>query len=221
MGLNRSKRTDQHLATLIWLQSRRAAKASEAMAADAKKERPLRFAPTRADLSDQGAATRFPWRRRLPEIVGSLIEAATMVVSDERRSVVLYDADCGFCRWSLAKLLGWDRHRRLRPVAIQSLEGERLLADLDEDKQLASWHLVDRAGRRHSGGTAAVPLLRALPAGRQLAALAERFPGETERSYKWITRHRGTLGRLIPAGAKRRADARLREREARYGPQRL
>jgi hypothetical protein len=40
MGLNRSKRTDQHLATLIWLQSRRAAKANEAMAADAKKEHP-------------------------------------------------------------------------------------------------------------------------------------------------------------------------------------
>ena len=40
MALNRSKRIDQHLATLIWLEARRTAKAKEAMAADAEKERP-------------------------------------------------------------------------------------------------------------------------------------------------------------------------------------
>jgi predicted DCC family thiol-disulfide oxidoreductase YuxK len=141
-----------------------------------------------------------------------------MVAPDQRRSVILYDADCGFCRWSLAKLLAWDRHGRLRPVEIQSVEGGRLLADLDQDRQLASWHFVDREGRRHSGGLAAAPLLRSLPAGRPLATLVERFPAATERGYGWITRHRGALGRLIPAGAKRRADVTIREPEARSGP---
>jgi hypothetical protein len=40
MALNRSKHIDQQLATLIWLEARRTAKAKEAMAADAEKERP-------------------------------------------------------------------------------------------------------------------------------------------------------------------------------------
>src|SRR5215218_7728937 len=37
-----------------------------------------------------------------------------------RRAVILFDNDCGFCRWSLSKLLAWDRHGRLRPIALQS-----------------------------------------------------------------------------------------------------
>ena len=36
---------------------------------------------------------------------------------------VLYDADCGFCRWSVARLLAADRAARLRPAAILSGEG--------------------------------------------------------------------------------------------------
>ena len=27
---------------------------------------------------------------------------------------LLYDSDCGFCKWSLDKILLWDRHGRLR-----------------------------------------------------------------------------------------------------------
>jgi hypothetical protein len=27
-----------------------------------------------------------------------------------RRAVILFDNDCGFCRWSLSKLLARDRH---------------------------------------------------------------------------------------------------------------
>jgi predicted DCC family thiol-disulfide oxidoreductase YuxK len=128
------------------------------------------------------------------------------------RPVVLYDTDCGFCRWSLAKLLAWDRHRRLRPVAIQSAEGQRLLADLSEAKRLSSWHLVAPEGRLRSAGAAAAPLLRTLPGGVPLAALLERFPSATEGAYAWVAAHRGRLGRLIPAAAKRRADARIRRR---------
>src|SRR5207245_9789881 len=44
------------------------------------------------------------------------------------RGVILYDQDCGFCKWSLDKILAWDRSKRLRAVPIQSDEGERLLA---------------------------------------------------------------------------------------------
>ncbi len=128
------------------------------------------------------------------------------------RPIVLYDSDCGFCRWSLAKLLAWDRRGRLRPVAIESTEGARLLSDLSPDQRLASWHFVGGGGARESGGTAAPPLLRELPLGRPLAAILERFPGATEHAYAWVVRQRGSLGKLIPAGAKRRAEARIRRR---------
>jgi predicted DCC family thiol-disulfide oxidoreductase YuxK len=128
--------------------------------------------------------------------------------------IVLYDSDCGFCRWSLAKLLAWDRRQRLRPVAIQSAEGQWLLSDLREEERMASWHLVGADGERQSAGAAAAALLRQLPGGAPLAALVNRFPAAAERAYAWVARHRGTLSRLIPAGAKRRADARIGRRAA-------
>ncbi|MDQ2939710.1 MAG: DUF393 domain-containing protein [Actinomycetota bacterium] len=128
------------------------------------------------------------------------------------RVAILYDADCGFCRWSLAKLLAWDRRRRVRPVAIQSAEGQRLLDDLSEVQRLSSWHLIGPDGRRHSASAAASPLLRTLSGGAPLAALLERFPSATEGAYGSVAANRGRLGRLIPAAAKRRADARIRRR---------
>lgn len=129
------------------------------------------------------------------------------------RPIVLYDAECGFCRWSLAKLLACDRRGRLRPVAIESPEGERLLAELSEDERQASWHFVEATGRRSSAGAAAAPLLRELPGGRRLAGLLDRFPRATERAYGWVAHNRSSLGRLIPAAARRRADARINRRQ--------
>jgi predicted DCC family thiol-disulfide oxidoreductase YuxK len=122
---------------------------------------------------------------------------------------VLYDRDCGLCRWSVAKLLAWDRRDRLRAVAIQDPEGQALLADLPLEERLASAHAVDAAGRRYSGGAAAPPVLRELPGGRPLAALLAAFPGPTERVYRWVANHRTAVGKLIPTRAKRRAAARL------------
>ena len=109
---------------------------------------------------------------------------------------VLYDRDCGFCRWSLDKILAWDRRRVLRPVAIQSEEGQRLLASVPAGRRLDSWHLVG-AGELSSAGAAAPPLLEVLPVGRPLAALLRAFPGLTERAYRWVADHRSLLVRLL------------------------
>jgi predicted DCC family thiol-disulfide oxidoreductase YuxK len=130
------------------------------------------------------------------------------------RALVLYDRDCGFCRWTLAKLLAWDRRKLLRPVPIDSAEGRHLLHDLSPDERDASWHFVDAAGNRASAGGAAPPLLRLLPGGRLPAALLSRFPAGTERAYAWVARNRSVLGRPLTARAKSRADARIRRREA-------
>jgi predicted DCC family thiol-disulfide oxidoreductase YuxK len=148
-------------------------------------------------------------------------------------AALLYDGDCGFCRTCVAVLLTWDRHRRLQPVAIQSAEGARLLADLTEEQRLDSWHLVsvdagqaaaaetpsrddrrqpsagapsrDRTQRR-SAGAAFPSVFRQLPGGGPLASLAARFPTATERGYRWVADHRTQLSRLVPARVKRRAD---------------
>jgi predicted DCC family thiol-disulfide oxidoreductase YuxK len=113
------------------------------------------------------------------------------------RHVVLYDSDCGFCRWSLDRVLRWDRRSRLRAVPIRSDEGDRLLADLSEEDRLASWHLVTPEGRRFSGGSATAPLARLLPAGAPVALLAETFPRTADRTYRWVARHRGTLSERL------------------------
>jgi predicted DCC family thiol-disulfide oxidoreductase YuxK len=117
------------------------------------------------------------------------------------RYVVLYDADCGFCRWSLDKILQWDRGRQVRAVAIQSEEGDRLLADMSEDERLASWHFVTPDGRRFSGGSAAGPLARLLPLGRPIAVLAETFPRTTDHVYGWVAQNRDWLGRRVGSQA--------------------
>jgi predicted DCC family thiol-disulfide oxidoreductase YuxK len=127
-------------------------------------------------------------------------------------ATLLYDADCGFCRWSLAKILAWDRRGALRPVSLQSEEADELLRGMPEEQRMASWHLVDPEGELHSAGAGLPPLLRLLPGGAPAAALAARAPRLTERGYRWVAGHRSLFGRLIGEGAKRRADRRIASR---------
>ncbi len=117
--------------------------------------------------------------------------------SREERAALLYDRDCGFCRWSLGVVLAWDRRERLRAVALQDPEAEVLLADLDREQRMASWHLVAPDGSRSSAGAAIAPLLRRLPRGGRAASLAERFPGLAEAGYRAVANHRVALHRLV------------------------
>jgi predicted DCC family thiol-disulfide oxidoreductase YuxK len=128
------------------------------------------------------------------------------------RVTLLYDRDCGFCRWCLGKVLGWDRRRSLRPVAIQADEASRLLAGMPEEQRLASWHLVDADGTVRSAGAAFPGLLRLLPGGAPLAALTARAPRATDRAYRWVAGNRSRWGKLVTEGAKSRADRRIAQR---------
>jgi predicted DCC family thiol-disulfide oxidoreductase YuxK len=116
--------------------------------------------------------------------------------ANRERLAVLYDSDCGFCKWALDKILAWDRRHRLRPVAIQSEEGGRLLAGIEPDRRLDSWHLV-ADGEVRSAGAAAPRLFEALPGGRPLAGVLRAFPRATERAYRWVAAHRDLLARLL------------------------
>ena len=117
-------------------------------------------------------------------------------------AVLLYDSDCGFCRWLVDKVLVWDRRGRVKSMELQEATADSLLGEIDADAKMSSWHLVTPDGRVHSAGAAAPPLLRLLPGGKPLAALLAAFPEGTERAYRTVARNRDRLG---VSSARRRA----------------
>ena len=152
------------------------------------------------------------WIKRLKATVRGIRARA-----DERRWAVLYDADCGFCKWLLSGVLRWDRAARLQPIALQRPEANDLLSELTPVDQRASWHLISPNGVRRSGGAAVTPLLTLLPGGRLPAAGFARFPGLSDRGYRWVAEHRSQLSRWIPSSAKRHASQRVQQRERALG----
>jgi predicted DCC family thiol-disulfide oxidoreductase YuxK len=116
---------------------------------------------------------------------------------DVGQAVIVYDDDCGFCRWALARILAWDRQGALRPVPLSSSESVQLLPGMHEEQREASWHLITGDGEVYSAGAAVAPLARLLPHGAPVAAIADAAPGFTGRAYRLVARHRSRLGRLL------------------------
>jgi predicted DCC family thiol-disulfide oxidoreductase YuxK len=116
--------------------------------------------------------------------------------SDVREAtiVILYDADCGLCRWSADRLKRWDSRGALAFASIQSANGQELLHAIPEEARLDSMHAVTNDGRVWSGGEALRVLLEALPAGTVPATIAGAFPEATEHVYRFVARHRERLG---------------------------
>jgi len=112
------------------------------------------------------------------------------------RATLLFDADCGFCRWSTSKVLAWDRDGFLRAVPLQSAEADELLPGMDLERKMASWHLVT-GGEIYSGGAAVSPLARSLPAGAPIAWMAELAPHLTDRAYRFVAARRERIGRAL------------------------
>jgi len=111
--------------------------------------------------------------------------------------VLLYDADCGFCRWSLDKIMARDRDHRIKPLPLHSAEADSFLPGMDEETKMASWHLVLPDGTVRSAGDAVEPLMRLLPRGTPVAAVAGLAPGLARTAYRFVARNRERFGRLI------------------------
>jgi predicted DCC family thiol-disulfide oxidoreductase YuxK len=120
--------------------------------------------------------------------------------------IVLYDADCGFCRWAMAWALRRDRGHRLIAAAIQSPLGVELLGDLTPDRRLATAHAVGPDGRLRSGGDAVAAVLVSLDGTRLLGRLARSVPGITGYLYDAVASRRTAFGHLVGERARRRAD---------------
>lgn len=127
------------------------------------------------------------------------------------RLPLLYDQDCGVCRTLLGGVLLWDRRERLRPVALQSAEADRLLAGMPPDRRMRSWHLDGPNGLR-SAGAAFEDLFAVLPGAAPLAVLTRRAPGPSERAYRLVADNRSSLSRLVPRALRDRADALIARR---------
>lgn len=112
-------------------------------------------------------------------------------------ATLLYDQDCGFCRWSVDRILAWDRGGDVRAVALQSDEADLLLHDVEPLERMRSAHLVSAEGRVYSAGALVDPLLRRLPGGGPFATVARMLPGTTERVYGLVARNRRRLGRML------------------------
>jgi predicted DCC family thiol-disulfide oxidoreductase YuxK len=137
-----------------------------------------------------------------------------MAGQGQRPAALLYDAECGFCRATAGLVLAWDRRHRLNPVALQDPSAPQRLSGLSEEERMASWHLVEPDGTRHSAGAALAPLFEALPRGAPLARLVRRSPAGTERVYALAAEHRDLLARLVPSPLRRRAEQKLERRTA-------
>ena len=128
------------------------------------------------------------------------------------QAIVLYDDDCGFCRWALGLLLMWDRRRRLWPAPIVGAVGDRWLAGMSVEERLASWHLVEAGGRVSSAGAGLAEVLSYVPGGGLVAPLLQRAPAVIERGYRFVADHRSGFSRFVPGWAVRRATARVERR---------
>jgi predicted DCC family thiol-disulfide oxidoreductase YuxK len=117
-------------------------------------------------------------------------------MESRRDFALLYDGDCGFCRLSAKLAMRQDDEQRLRAVAIQSEEGQRLLTEVPSERRLDSFHLVTPGGTVLSGPEAAAPLARLLRGGHVPSRAMRRFPDQTASAYGFISRHRGKLGKV-------------------------
>jgi predicted DCC family thiol-disulfide oxidoreductase YuxK len=133
------------------------------------------------------------------------------------RVTVLYDRDCGFCRWSVALLLRLDRRGAVRAEPIQGPQGDRLLAGMPTAARLAAAHGVTPDGRVFSGGDAVPPVLAALGARPWVVAGARALRGPLRWGYRQVAGRRSALGRLVSDRQRGRADGVIARHQERAG----
>ena len=106
-------------------------------------------------------------------------------------TVLVYDGECGFCRWGMHMVRRLDRRHVFGFCPFGHPEAESLLSRLPAERRYSSYHAL-RDGVLHSATHAARVTLEGLPLGR----LAVVF--QLHRFYPLIARNRALLGRFVP-----------------------
>lgn len=127
----------------------------------------------------------------------------TLLEPPVERLTVLYDDDCGFCRWSVRQLRPMDRHARFEFIPLQHAtdHSERpQLAELARTRDLAaSIHVVRPDGAVRAGGGAMLEILDALPGGWLLRPWA-LLPGVEpiiDFGYRLVADRRNQVSALL------------------------
>lgn len=122
------------------------------------------------------------------------------------RLTILFDRDCSLCTWTVRRLIKWDRHGRLGPLALQDAHAQAARPDLAQiaaDYPLeSSLHVVMPDGRVAARGRAMLAILDALPGGWLLRPWT-LIPGTADvvdRIYDQIAVRRHAIGELITRG---------------------
>jgi predicted DCC family thiol-disulfide oxidoreductase YuxK len=116
-----------------------------------------------------------------------------------RRPVLLYDADCRFCRFTARAVRRLDRRGRLALLPLGDEEASPLLAGLPEEQRLDSVRLAESDGEllARGGAVARVLAYLGLPSALVGGRLAVRL---LDAGYELVARNRGRLGLLVPDG---------------------
>jgi predicted DCC family thiol-disulfide oxidoreductase YuxK len=109
------------------------------------------------------------------------------------RAVLLYDADCRFCRFVVRTLVRLDRNERVAFLSLGEPQAPMLLPGFSVSDRAASIHLVAPDGQTLSRGAALARLLEELG----LPAPAARLLGHV---YGPVASRRSVLGRVVPDG---------------------
>ena len=106
-------------------------------------------------------------------------------------TLLIYDGDCGFCRWGMHVVRQLDRNGVFGFCPYGHPTAESLLSRLPEERRYTSHHAY-REGVLHSATDAARVTLEGLPLGWLAVTL------QLHRLYPLVARNRGRLGRLVP-----------------------
>jgi predicted DCC family thiol-disulfide oxidoreductase YuxK len=117
------------------------------------------------------------------------------------RPVLLYDAECRFCRFT-ARVVAWlDRRAELAILPFQDEAAAPLLAKLPESERSATWRLARPDGSLTGYGAGGPELLAAMAVTRPVGHLLRHIPDSVlDHVYALAARNRSTLGRFVPDG---------------------
>jgi predicted DCC family thiol-disulfide oxidoreductase YuxK len=116
------------------------------------------------------------------------------------RPVLLYDAECRFCRWSARAARRLDRREAVALLPLQDPAAAPLLAGVPAEDRLESVRLAEPGGALLDRGPAVVALLRVL------GLPIPRFAGPLLTPlYDAVSSERGRLARFVPQGPAPRA----------------